>query len=688
MAKDVSFTHRRNGDEAKHTGRKDGKPIGSLDYIRPRYPHNIHPALVPGISVDEQRRNYSLDKVVLTAAGTLTVAFVVWGIISPSSVSEVASAAFSWTTTNLGWLFNGVATVVLVVLLWLALSRYGKIPLGKDGETPEFSTFSWVAMLFAAGLGIGVLFWGPAEPLTHFLKPPPRTVEAESVEAMHQALAQTYYHWGFHAWAMYALVGGAVAYVGYRRGRPLLMSSIFRHLFGKKQTDGFAGKLVDIFAIIATLFGTAAALGIAALQIGQGVTIVSGVSELTNTVLVGIIGVLTIAFILSAVSGVARGIRYLSNINIILTLGIVGVVFILGPTLFLLNMLPSAIMEYIGSLFDLMARSASWGEDTLEFQSTWTVYYWAWWISWSPFVGIFIARISRGRTIRQFILGVIFIPSALLFVAYGTMGATAIWMYREGSPGFHNSMAAPEVLFTLVDNLPFAEWLPLVIMVVLAIFFITSADSASMVMGILTTRGSQNPPKLVVVFWGLVMSGIAVVMLLIGNASALAGLQSLVIVTAVPFAIVMFLIIFAWFRELRSDPYILRARYAEIAVRNAVLEGVHKYGDDFGLEVVETEPGRGAGAETDSEHKDYTEWYQRTNAEGEPVGFDYETGKWADGWDPETGEIGTVPAQETEDSETGEDEKSLNAGVRSHDDSSQPVPSLPPGRARSTTAGL
>ncbi len=685
MAKDVSSTDRRSHNEAKNTGRRATKPIGSLDYIRPRYPHNIHPALVPGISVDEQRRNYSLDKVVLTVAGSLTVAFVVWGIISPSSVSEVASAAFSWTTTNLGWLFNGVATVVLAALLWLAVSRYGKIPLGKDGETPEFSTFSWVAMLFAAGLGIGVLFWGPAEPLAYFVNPPPRTVEAESVEAMHQALAQTYYHWGFHAWAMYALVGGAVAYVGYRRGRSLLMSSIFRHLFGKRQTEGIAGKLVDIFAIIATLFGTAAALGIAALQIGQGVVIITGVSELTNAVLAGIIGVLTICFMLSAVSGVARGIRYLSNINIILTLGIVGVVFILGPTLFLLNMLPSAVMEYVGSLFDLMARSASWGDATRDFQSTWTVYYWAWWISWSPFVGIFIARISRGRTIRQFVLGVIFIPSALLFVAYGIMGATAIWMYKEGRPGFHDAMAAPEVLFTLVGNLPFAEWLPLVIMVVLAIFFITSADSASLVMGILTTRGSQDPPKLVVAFWGVVMAGIAVVMLLMGNASALAGLQSLVIVTAVPFAAVMILIIFAWFRELRSDPYILRARYAELAVRNAVLEGVDKYGDDFGIQVVETKPGCGAGAETDSEHEDYTEWYQRTDADGEPVGFDYETGQWADGWDPETGQIGTVPAQGTGDAEAGEHETAGSEGVR-HDDS-QPVPLIPSGGPGTTASG-
>src|SRR5699024_10071316 len=215
----------------------------------------------------------------------------------------------------------------------------------------------------------------------------------------------------------------------------LLMSSIFQRLFGTHRTEGWAGQLVDIFAIIATLFGTAAALGIAALQIGEGVVIVSGASELTNTILLLIIAVLSIGFVISAVSGVSRGIRYLSNINIVLTIGFTGLIFLLGPTLFLLNLLPSAVMEYIGSLLEFMARSASWGQDTLDFQSSWTVYYWAWWISWSPFVGIFIARISRGRTIRQFLLGVILIPSSLLFVAYGIMGGTAIQMYREGGLG-------------------------------------------------------------------------------------------------------------------------------------------------------------------------------------------------------------------------------------------------------------
>ena len=631
---------RQTDTEPSRADRRRGEI--TLDYARPPYPHNIHPALVPGIGIDEQRRRYSVDRLVFAVAGTLAVAFVIWGIVATASVSTVANAAYAWTMTHLGWLFNAVATVVLVALLGLALSRYGKIPLGKDGEKPEFSTFSWVAMLFAAGLGIGVMFWGPSEPLTYFLFPPPLTNEPESTEALHTALAQTYYHWGFHAWAMYALVGGAVAYAAYRRGRTLLMSSIFQRLFGTHRTEGWAGQLVDIFAIIATLFGTAAALGIAALQIGEGVVIVSGASELTNTILLLIIAVLSIGFVISAVSGVSRGIRYLSNINIVLTIGFTGLIFLLGPTLFLLNLLPSAVMEYIGSLLEFMARSASWGQDTLDFQSSWTVYYWAWWISWSPFVGIFIARISRGRTIRQFLLGVILIPSSLLFVAYGIMGGTAIQMYREGGLGAIEQVNPAEVLFSIVENLPLAGVMPVLIMGILAIFFITAADSASVVMGILTTRGSQNPPKPLVVFWGLVMAGIAVVMLLLGDGTALEGLQSLVIITAVPFAVVMLLIIVAWFRELRTDPHTLRQQYAEAAVSNAVVDGVDRFDDDFSLQVVRAEPGEGAGADIDSTHADYTEWYQRTDENGEPVGFDFETGAWADGWSPETGEIETV----------------------------------------------
>lgn len=631
--------NRENEEDSNPKNRTSYNTLGSLDYRNPKYPHDTHPVLVPGIAIDEQRRRYRIDWLVFAIAGSLTVAFVIWGISSPESVAAVAETAFYWSTDNLGWMFNVVAIVVLVATVGIALSPYGKIPLGKDGEKPEFGTFSWTAMLFAAGLGVAVLFWGPSEPLGYFTSPPPLTNEPGSVEAMHTALAQMYYHWGFHAWAIYALVGGAVAYAAYRRGRSLLMSSIFRALFGRRLTEGFAGKLVDVFAIIATLFGTAAALGIAAMQIGSGVSIVSGAGELTNDTLVVIIAILTIGFVVSAVSGVARGIRYLSNINIVLTIGMIAIVLFLGPTLFLMNLLPSAVMEYIGSMFDMMGRSLSWGSETQEFQSLWTVYYWAWWISWSPFVGIFLARISRGRSIRQFILGTILIPSSLLFIAYGVMGGTSIWMYRENAPGLTEDMPAPEVLFALIDNLPYVEWLPFVVILVLAIFFITAADSASVVMGMLTTQGDQQPRRWVVVFWGLVMSGIAIVMLLLGDAMALEGLQQLVIVTAVPFALVLLVAIVAWFKELRTDPLSLRMHYVETAVNNAVTEGVDRYGDDFSLKVVESRPGNGAGADIDSTDESYTEWYQRTNEEGEPVGYDFETGEWADGYDAATGEI-------------------------------------------------
>ncbi|WP_040703073.1 BCCT family transporter, partial [Nocardiopsis salina] len=486
------------------------------------------------------------------------------------------------------------------------------------------------------------------EPLGYFVSPPPMTEEPESVGALHTAMAQMYYHWGFHAWAFYALVGGAIAYAAYRRGRSLLMSSIFRSLFGQRLSEGFAGKLVDVFAIIATLFGTAAALGIAAMQIGAGVSLVSGAGEFTNRALVVIIAILTIAFVVSAVSGVARGIRYLSNVNIVLTIGMVAIVFFAGPSLFLLNLLPSAVMEYIGSLFDMMGRSLSWGSETQEFQSEWTVYYWAWWISWSPFVGIFLARISRGRSIRQFILGTILIPSSLLFIAYAVMGGTSIRMYQDGADGLSGDTPPPEVLFSVIGNLPYIGWLPYVVILVLAIFFVTAADSASVVMGMLTTQGDQKPRRWVVVFWGLVMSGIAIVMLLLGDAMALEGLQQLVIVTAVPFALVLLAAIVAWFKELRTDPLALRMHYVETAVNNAVTEGVERYGDDFSLKVVESSPGNGAGADIDSTDESYTGWYQRTNEEGEPVDYDFGTGEWADGYDAVTGEI-----CETADPETG-----------------------------------
>lgn len=622
-------------ERIRAASRRAGETLGHLSvYSEPVYPHDTHPALVPGIGVDEQRRRYTLDWLIFAVAGLATAAFVVWGVVAPQQVAEVTGGLFDWTMENAGWLFTVIASVITVFMLGLAISKYGRIRLGRDDEKPEYSNFAWIAMLFAAGLGVGVFFFGPSEPLTHFISPPPETYEAESVHALHRAVAQAYYHWGFHAWGIYALVGASIAYVAYRRGRVPLFSSLFRTLFGQRHAEGFAGQLVDIFAIVATLFGTAASLGLAAVQIGEGSRIAFGI-EVSNPVIVVIIAIMAVGFIVSAVSGISRGIRYLSSINIVLTLGVVLVVFLLGPTLFLLNLLPAALMEYIGQLFDMMGRTSSWGEETTAFQGWWTVFFWAWWIAWSPFVGIFIARISRGRTLRQFILCVMFIPSSLVTLCFGILGGASIWMYREGAEGFSDDMSSEEVLFGLVANLPYAEWLPVLLIVVIAIFFITAADSASVIMGIMSTRGNPNPKRLVVVFWGLVMAGVAAVMILTSGETAITGMQNLLMVAALPFTVVLILVMIAFIKELRSDPRTIREAYARQAVTDAVVEGVEAHGDDFALAVHKTAPGQGAGRDFDTSAGSMTEWYQRTDEDDNPVDYDYATDSWADGWEPD-----------------------------------------------------
>lgn len=598
------------------------------------YPHDLHPGLVPGISVDEQRQRFGVDRVVFFTTATIIIAFIAWGVSSPDSVSAVSSTAYSWAMSNAAWLLNLVMALGLFVMLFLAFSRFGHIPLGTDADKPEFSRFSWVAMMFGAGLGVGIFFFGPSEPLAHYLSPPPNTVEAGTPEALHQAMAQSHFHWGLSIWALYALVGGALAYSTYRRGRPSLISSVFRPLLGTRHAEGPVARVIDILAIIATLFGTAATLGLSALQIGRGVEIVSGVGPLANNAIIAIIGLLGVGFIISAVSGVARGIRYLSNINITLTLGLIAFVFISGPSLFLLNLVPSGVMTYLDELLPMMGKSLSWGEDTLEFQGWWTAFYWAWWIAWTPFVGMFIARISRGRTLREFALVTIAVPSFILILAFTIFGGAAIHFYREGVQAFDGTADNEQVLFALFDQLPLNTLTPFLLIGVLAIFFITSADSASVVMGTMSSKGDPAPKKTVVVFWGLCMMGIAVVMLLAGGETTLTALQNLTILIALPFSVVLILMTVAFLRDLTTDPAAIRRTYATAAVRSAVVRGLEEHGDDFELAVSASPAGQGAGADFDSTANRVTEWYQRTDEEGNNIDYNYTTGEWADGWIP------------------------------------------------------
>lgn len=446
------------------------------------YPHDMHPGLVPGIGVENQRNTFGLDKALFSVTAIAVVSFIIWGILSPESVSAASSSAFSWAITNTGWLLNITMMMAIVTMAYVGLSRLGRIKLGTDDEEPEFGWFSWVAMMFGAGIGVGIFFYGPSEPLSHYLTPPPHTVDGNTVEALHQSMAQAHYHWGLSPWAAYALVGGAIAYSSYRRGRVPLISSIFKPLFSSRDTDGPLGKLIDVLALIATLFGTAATLGLSAIQMGEGVSIIRGAGPLTNSALIVIIAILGCGFIISAVSGVSRGVRYLSNINISLTLGLVVFVFLAGPTLLLLNLIPSGIVTYIDQLLPMMAKGLSWGDETFEFQSYWTAFYWAWWIAWTPFVGMFVARISRGRTLREFTAVTVFAPTLILIMAFTVFGGTSIQFSREKVPGFDGTASGEQVLFTLFDNLPLSQVTPFILLAVLAIFFITSADSASVIM--------------------------------------------------------------------------------------------------------------------------------------------------------------------------------------------------------------
>jgi choline/carnitine/betaine transport len=543
----------------------------------------IHPALIPGLGVEQTNRAFRTDRVVFGVAIGFAVAFIAWGVLGGDSLGATASAALGWVVEYMGFFFTTLATVILVFMLYVGFGRYGRIRLGRDDEEPEYKVFSWISMLFAAGMGIGLVFWGAAEPLTFFETPPPGTVEAGTIEAMHTAQVQVLFHWGPQAWSFYALVGGAIAYGAYRKGRTPLISSIFAPLLGEQRTNGPVGKIIDIFAIIVTLFGTAASLGLGALQIGHGVELVTGLGDLGNGLLIGVIAVLTAAFIASAVSGVSKGIRALSNINSVMAIILAFFVFFVGPSMLILNVIPSVAAHFIGDLPDLIGRSGSQGEETQAFLSAWTIFYWAWWISWSPFVGMFIAKISRGRTLRQFVSVVVLVPSAVSFLWFAIFGTTAIDQQMNGA-GLE--VSPPEnVLFGVLANLPFAGFTTILLAVLVAIFFITGADSASLVMGTLSQQGRPDPSRWITVVWGTLVGAIAAVLLATGDGSGdgLQALQNATIVAALPFGVIMAAMMVAFMKDLRRDPLILRDAYAVHAVRHSVRTGLEEYGDDFAL---------------------------------------------------------------------------------------------------------
>nr|WP_106248423.1 BCCT family transporter [Allonocardiopsis opalescens] len=541
------------------------------------------------------------DWAVFGTAAAAALAFVVWGMSSAESLAAVSSAILGWLVHNGGWAFVLAASGFVVFALWIAFSRFGKIRLGRDDEEPEFRTFSWIAMMFATGMGIGLMFYGVNEPIAHYTSPPPGSDVSTEALRVETALGTTLFHWALHPWAIYAVVGLAIAYGTFRRGRRQLISSAFAPLFGAKNVRGTAGKAIDVMAIFATLFGSATSLGLGALQIVGGFEQLGWVPEVSIPVLVTVIAVLTLAFVASAVSGIARGIQWLSNINMVLMVVFLIFIFVVGPSIFLLNLVPTTIASYLNELVPMAGRTEAFGgQETAEWLATWTVFYWAWWISWTPFVGMFIARISRGRTIRQFVAGLLLVPSLVSLIWFVIFGGTGIRL-EQGGANLGALADSPEAqLFTMLQAFPWDVAVSVLVIVLVAIFFVTGADSASIVMGTLSQRGSISPQRPFVITWGVLIGAVAAVMLLVGGDTALSGLQQITIIVAAPFTVVMVLLCVALYRDLRSDPVVLRGAKGSEVVEAAVISGATTYGTDFQLEVSpvadDADPGSGAGS--------------------------------------------------------------------------------------------
>ncbi|RPD44293.1 BCCT family transporter [Hymenobacter sediminis] len=450
-------------------------------------------------------------------------------------------------TSNMGWLFILSVNIFVAYCLFLAFGRFGDIRLGGKDARPEFSTSSWFAMLFSAGMGIGLLFWSVAEPITHFQTPP--LGEPGTPAAARQAMNFTFLHWGLHAWAIYALVALALAFFTYNRQLPLTVRSAFYPFLGER-IHGISGDVIDILAVIATLFGLATSLGLGVKQVAAGLHHVFPVIINDVTTQVILIAVITGIATVSVMTGVDKGVRILSEWNVRIALLVLVAVLVLGPTVFILGSFVQNTGYYIGNFMQL----AFWNEafSNTNWQGTWTVFYWAWWISWAPFVGIFIARVSKGRTIKEFVLGVLIVPSLLSFLWMTVFGSTALREVLAGNTAVAKAVATDvsTALFVFFEQLPFPTALSVIGILLITGFFVTSSDSGSLVVVSLTSGGNPDPSVATRVFWALSGGGIAAVLLLGGGLQAL---QTAVIITGLPFAIILLLMCYSLYQGLSEE---------------------------------------------------------------------------------------------------------------------------------------
>lgn len=516
------------------------------------------------------------------AAAIISV-FVVLAVVLPERLGDTLSTLNDTVIGDLGWFYVLLVSAFIAFSLWVAYSPLGRVVLGKDDEEPEFGLKSWFAMLFAAGMGIGLVFWGVAEPLNHFASPPPGTADGEPAAAR-AAMDSTFLHWGLHAWGIYVVVGLSIAYAVHRKGRPVSIRWALEPIFGDR-VKGTLGDVIDVIAIVGTLFGVATSLGFGVSQVGAGLAYLGVVDESSTTLKVLLIVGISAIAIVSVATGVDKGIKWLSNINMGMAAALLVVVAVLGPTVFILGDFVQQIGSYLRNFFELSFRTMSFqGEEGRSWLSGWTTFYWGWWMSWAPFVGVFIARISRGRTVREFVTGVLLVPTLVTFLWFSVLGGSAIYreMFGEGGLiGEDGAVSTDAALFQFLEGLPASGLLSVVAMILVIVFFVTSSDSGSFVVDMLASGGDPEPPVWSRIFWA-VMEGVVAATLLIAGAvtggDGLSALQTMAILLALPFSFVMIGMMVATGKALLHENWLMeraerRLLAAEVAGEVARVNG-------------------------------------------------------------------------------------------------------------------
>ncbi len=483
----------------------------------------------------------------------LIILVVGYGALSPESFEAVTSNVKNFVASWFGWYYMLLMSFTALLSVFFVFSPYGNIRLGKDTDRPQFSTVTWIAMLFSAGMGIGVVFYSAAEPLSHFAINP-ATEDPNTNAAFKEALRQSFFHWGFHVWAMYGVIALSLAFFQFRKGEPGLISATLKPIFGKKM-EGPWGILIDVLAVFATSFGVATTLGFGAVQINAGLNYIFGVTIGIKSQFI-IIAIVTVLFVASAWSGLSKGIKYLSNTNLILAFVLLAFIIILGPTLLIFNMFTDSLGGYLANLIPMSFGTAPLDSSDRAWLDSWTIFYWAWWISWAPFVSMFIARISKGRTIREFMIGVLVAPTLLGTFWFSAFGTTAIDIQKKGLVDL--TIPSTELtIFEMFNVMPMSLTISILAIFLIVSFFITSADSATFVLGMQSTNGSLTPPNNVKLTWGIIQSTIAVILL---SVNGLTALQNTIIIAALPFSFVMLLMIVSLLKALKAELKLMKSK--------------------------------------------------------------------------------------------------------------------------------